>query len=71
MYPHIGDFCVSESYMTFKDVSISKILAVTTPCLDAGCMKYVLPSVVHKGPCRSLSWLQRTGEKRDAHILKI
>ena len=50
---------------------ISKILAATTPRLGAGCMKYVLLDVVHKGPCRSLSWLQRTGEKRDAHILKI
>ena len=37
------------------ELNISKILAVTTPRLDAGCMKYGLLSVVHKGPCQSLS----------------
>jgi hypothetical protein len=45
-------------------VNISKIVAVTTLCLDDVFVRYVLPSAVHKAACLLSSWLWRNGEKR-------
>jgi hypothetical protein len=39
----------------FMQLHISKILAVTTLCLDDGCMKFILLSVLNQAACRQSS----------------